>query len=148
MSGFHEYNGMNIRNLVKLARTELDEDAMYELGFRYTFGHKTRVNKKKGFYWLLGSAYLDEPVAQYLVGTMYVFGEGTKVDYDEAMYWFMMAGEQNHAPSLNELGIMYAEGMGVEEDMEAAREYWKKAEELGCEEATENLKKLDEIVSE
>ena len=47
--------------------------------------------------------------------------------------------------SLNELGIMYAEGMGVEPDLEKAKEFWKKSEELGCEEAGENLKQLEEM---
>ena len=76
---------------------------------------------------------------------MYVFGEGTPVDFTEAVYWFGVAADQGHAPSLNELGIMYAEGMGVDADLEKAKEFWKKAEELGCEEAGENLKQLEEM---
>ena len=145
MDDFHEYNGLKFRKLVKIANDELDPDAMYELGYRYFFGYRTRPNKKKAFYWLIGAAFLDDPTAQYLVGTMYVFGEGTRVDFGEAVYWFGVAAEQGHAPSLNELGIMYAEGMGVEADLEKAKEYWKRSEELGCEEATENLKQLAEM---
>lgn len=145
MCAYHEYNGMTIRNLVKVANDELDADAMYTLGCRYCFGYGIRANKKKAFYWMLGAAFLDDPTAQYLVGTMYVFGEGTKVNYSEALYWFGVAGEQGDAMSLNELGIMYAEGMGVEADFAKAKEYWEKSKELGCEEAAENLKQLEEM---
>ncbi len=35
--------------------------------------------------------------------------------------------------------------MGVDADLEKAKEFWKKAEELGCEEAGENLKQLEEM---
>jgi hypothetical protein len=145
MDDYHEYSGLKVRKLVKIANDELDADAMYELGYRYCFGYKMRPNKRKALYWMLGAAYLDDPVAQYLVGTMYVFGEGTAVDFTEAVYWFGVAADQGHAPSLNELGIMYADGMGVEPDLEKAKEFWKKSEELGCEEAGENLKQLEEM---
>lgn len=144
MSG-HDYEGMKIRNLVKLADRDLDSEAMCELGFRYCSGYDVRPNQKKGFMWLLGAAYLDDPVAQYIVGTMYVFGKGTFVDYNEARYWFELSGGQGHAPSLNELGILYAEGMGVDEDFAKAKEYWTKAAELGSEEAAANLEQLKEI---
>ena len=145
MSEFHDYEGMKIRNLIKLADRDYDSEAMCELGFRYCSGYDVRPNQKKGFMWLLGAAYLDDPVAQYIVGTMYIFGKGTEMDYAEALYWFEIAAEQGHAAALNELGILYAEGMGVESDFAKAREYWKRAVEAGSEEATANLQELDEI---
>ncbi len=147
MSDFHDYEGMKIRNLVKLADRDYDSEAMCELGFRYCSGYDVRPNQRKGFMWLLSAAYLDDPVAQYIVGTMYVFGKGTAVDYGEARYWFEIAGEQGHAAALNELGILYAEGMGVESDFAKAREYWKRAVEVGSEEASANLEELDKIES-
>ncbi len=147
MSDFHDYEGMKIRNLVKLADRDYDSEAMCELGFRYCSGYNIRPNQRKGFMWLLSAAYLDDPVAQYIVGTMYVFGKGTVMDYSEAHYWFEIAAGQGHAAALNELGILYAEGMGVDADFGRAREYWKKAVEAGSEEAEANLKELDQIES-
>lgn len=144
MSG-HDYEGMKIRNLVKLADRDLDAEAMCELGFRYCSGYDVRPNQKKGFMWLLGAAYLDDPVAQNIIGLMYVFGKGTFVDYAEARYWFELSGGQGYAPALNELGILYAEAMGVDEDFAKAKEYWTKAAELGSEEAAANLEQLKEI---
>ena len=99
MDDYHEYSGLKVRKLVKIANDELDAEAMYELGYRYCFGFRMRPNKRKALYWMLGAAYLDDPVAQYLVGTMYVFGEGTPVDFTEAVYWFGVAADQGHAPS-------------------------------------------------
>lgn len=148
MSEFHDYEGMKIRNLVKLADDELDAEAMCELGFRYCSGYNVRPNQRKGFTWLLGAAMLDIPVAQYIVGTMFVYGKGTAQNYEEAAYWFSIAAENGHTPSLNELGIMFAEGMGVDQDFEKARQYWTEAAELGFEESAENLKMLDGIVKE
>ena len=145
MSEFHDYEGMKIRNLVRLADRDYDAEAMCELGFRYCSGLGVRPNQRKGFSWLLGAAFLDEPTAQYLVGTMYVFGIGTAMDYSEALYWFGIAADQGHAASMNELGILHAEGMGVEPDFAKAKEFWQKAAELGSEEAEANLKQLEEM---
>ena len=145
MSEYHDYEGMKIRNLVRLADRDYDSEAMCELGFRYCSGYDVRPNQRKGFMWLLSAAYLDEPTAQYLVGTMLVFGKGVARNFEEAIYWFRIAGDQGHAASLNELGILHAEGMGVEADFAKAKEYWQKAAELGCEEAEENLKQLEEM---
>lgn len=148
MSAVHDYEGMKIRNLVKLADKELDAEAMAELGFRYCSGYGIRPNQNKGFHWLLGAAMLDDPVAQYVVGTMCVFGKGTAVDYDDALYWFSLAAENGHADALNEIGIMFAEGMGIDADFGKAEEYWNKAVELGCEDAERNLAHLKEMKNE
>ncbi len=119
MDDYHEYSGLKVRKLVKIANDELDAEAMYELGYRYCFGFKMRPNKRKALYWMLGAAYLDDPVAQYLVGTMYVFGEGTPVDFAEAVYWFGVAAPQrarNHVRRGNGSGRRPREGQGILEE--------------------------------
>ena len=46
MDDDHEYSGLKVRKLVKIANDELDAAAMYELGYRYCFGYKMTPNKK------------------------------------------------------------------------------------------------------
>lgn len=56
MDDYHEYSGLKVRKLVKIANDELDAEAMYELGYRYCFGFKMRPNKRKALYWMWTSS--------------------------------------------------------------------------------------------
>lgn len=65
-----------------------------------------------------------------------------KLNYKEAVKWFEMAARQEHAKALNDLGVCYHNGQGVLKNKEIARGYYKRAADLGIQEANTNIRIL------
>lgn len=70
----------------------------------------------------------------------YLEGKGVIRDYKKAAEWYEKAVAQGHAYAMNNLGHLYIKALGVPLDKDRAKSLWKKAADLGIEEAEKNLK--------
>lgn len=78
--------------------------------------------------------------AQCYIASMYQCGFGVPVDGSKAINWYRLAAEQQEtkervsATAYNNLGTIYSTGMlNMPANMSLAKEYWRKAAELGFE---------------
>ena len=71
---------------------------------------------------------------------MYRYGEGSEINYKKAYEWFKKAVDNNDAYSNYMLGDIYENGMGdIKQDNKKAQSYYKKAAELGYEDAKNKI---------
>jgi TPR repeat protein len=89
---------------------------------------------------LIPLAEAGNPQAQCYIASMYQGGFGVPVDGAKAVEWYLKAAVQQDrterisAVAYNNLGTIYSAGMpGVASDAQLAKEYWRKAVELGFE---------------
>lgn len=77
---------------------------------------------------------------QMNLGYMYLYGtNGVEQNYDKAFYYYELAANQKDPIALNNLGSFYFNGIGTKRDIAKATEYFKKAAELGEDNAATNL---------
>ena len=67
-------------------------------------------------------------------------------DYEQALPWLRMAAAQNEPGALGTLGAMYGAARGVTPSWRRAREYYKRAIELGSPNAVKDMKILTEDI--
>ncbi len=71
---------------------------------------------------------------------MYLYGtNGVQQDFNKAFEYYQMAAKQNDPIALNNLGSLYFNGIGVEKDNKTALALFKKAADLGNDNAATNL---------
>ncbi len=121
---------------------------------------------KKSLKW----AKKGDAESQCYVGNCYRVGEDTKINYDCAVNWYICAMEQNYAEAYFQMGHMHEtlqktqkksledalwfyispRRLGLEnnkdKDSVMALCYYKKAEELGYEQASANVERLSRLV--
>jgi len=85
-------------------------------------------------------------VSQYQVGMVYYRGCSVDVDYEQAIPWFEKAAAQDMPEALTALGGIYYNGQGMPPSFRHAREYWKRAIELGNSLAVENMRVLTKAI--
>ena len=86
-------------------------------------------------------------MCQLQVGSMYIHGaRGVAVDYKQALLWIEKAAAQDDPNAFGQLGFMYMDGKGVTPSWRRARELLKRAIELGCSKAVENMQILTQSI--
>ena len=104
--------------------------AKAELGYLYTF-YKTRYKfpgkTSEGVRLLEESAKSGNKTASDYLGIYY----SNQKDYDKAWRYFKAAGPDNIPFALTVMGEMCEKGQGVKKDYAKAREYFRRASELG-----------------
>jgi len=111
-----------------------DSWAQFKLGCLSAFGLGVPVNEKQALRCYEQSAKQGVRDAQYNLALCYRDGTGTEVDNDKYLEWLLKAGEQEFNLALLELGSYYEE-----KDCAEAIRWYKKAEDLGEQSATERL---------
>ena len=141
------------------------------LGGCYMDGKGVSVDKEKGFKWFKKAADQGDAIDQMYVGCYYLEGTGVSQSNEEGIKWYTKSAEQGYPLAQYDLGTFYANGRGVEKnELEAikwwtkaadqkdlsavgwlawfyeqkAKEYYKKAADLGEEWAKKELKKFEE----
>ena len=73
------------------------------LGYCYSEGVGTDVNKEKAFELYQKAANLGNDVAQYNLALVYENGDGIVQDIDQAIYWYRKSAEQGYQSARNKL---------------------------------------------
>lgn len=123
--------------------------AKYRLGLCYYDGTgvtKNHAEAVKLFKEATQTKYPDTD-ALYALGICYYNGEGARKDYVEAMRLFQKAADRYNAKAQQKLGDCYYYGYGVIQDYHEAAVWYKKASDAGLAQATESLKRANEMIS-
>jgi TPR repeat protein len=113
-------------------------DAMVFLAISYLNGNGVKIDKEKGFYWLLKGAENSQgrfkstsTWAMEFVAEMYWKGEGTRKDAEKAAYWFWKAAMAGHESAMFQLANRYSTGVGIQKNEVEAFKWYEKSAELG-----------------
>jgi len=129
-------------SMVKDSYYEYPSDVAYMYGVAYSNGYGVEKNKSIAFKHFKYAAMNGNIRSQYNVGIYLYNGIGVQVDKDEAMKWISVAASKQHKKALTFMGYMYETGELVGKDVNKAKEYYRKAVELGDERAQKRLDKL------
>ncbi|BET98224.1 hypothetical protein TCT1_31450 [Xenorhabdus sp. TCT-1] len=66
--------------------------------------------------------------------------------FSEARSLFEQAGENGHFEGYRTIGTNYLNGIGVKQDFDKAKEYYKKASQIGCNECTYFINNWNDVV--
>ena len=140
-----------INELRKMAESG-NADAQFRLGVHYnginwsTWEWGNVRDNERASYWYLQAAELGHGTAQYNLSLHYEQAKGVEKNLHKALYWLQKAVENNEESALRRLGDHYRDGLYpyISKDINKAKEYWKKAAELGDEDARERLEKIYE----
>ena len=114
---------------------------MYNLARCYLMGIGTEQNKDQAFAWTKKLAETGNAEGMYNLGLMYQNGFGTSEDPESAYNWYLHAGIAGDPDGAYMTGWCLENDYGAEDP---AVQWYKKAEELGSEEAKEALKRLEQ----
>ena len=122
--------------------------AQYLLGTLFLAGTPGKPDYKEALKWFGKSAENNNPNGVYSMG--YMFGQGFGVNKDEvqAVKWITRSAQMNHAISQLALGKRYREGRGVERNLAQSYFWIKLAEASGHKDAPNELRKLEEIITD
>lgn len=124
--------------------------AIFMLGLFYKCGVGTAVNHTKALYWFNLAAENDYEQAYSHIGRYYRTGQAVAVNYEIAFQWFEKAivsmDDNVRGEALYDYGMMYLEGLGCSKNREKAVAYLCQSKELGCINAINKLKELDNPV--
>jgi hypothetical protein len=135
------------RSLLSLAQGG-DAESQFKSGNAYYFGRGVEKDYKESFRWYTKAAEQGHAEAQFNLGNAYYFGEGVPQDYKEAVKWYTKVAEQGYAGGEFNLALRYHNGEGVPQDYKEAIKWYTKAAEQGHIKAKNNLKELQEKISE
>ena len=101
---------------------------------------------ERAAYWYLQAAEQGHSAAQNNLSSFYEQGKGVEKNLQKALYWLYKAVENNEDFALRRLGDHYRDGLYpyISKDINKAKEYWKKAADLGDEDARKRLEKIYE----
>ena len=97
---------------------------------------------EEAFNLYLGAADLGFVPAYSCVGYAYMYGEGTEKNYEKALEYFRKGERENNAFCISNLGFCYSNGLGVAQDKRKALELYKRAADMGHEQAKMNYESL------
>ena len=128
-----QYISKNVEILIEGAKNN-DSDMQLLLGHMYLVGEGgLQKNKEEGEKWLKKASDLGNSVA----GNMLQLYNDLEKYSEPAVYKYVLeAAENNDANCQTLIGLMYFHGIGVVRDNDEAIKWLRKAENLGCEEAT------------
>src|SRR5882724_2961191 len=115
-------------------------DALFEL---FLFAVHGIGDEKRAIYYLKEAAMRDQPRACANLGALYAIGasqalsaskgQTDKIDRDlsEAIKWYTRAADLGAGEAAASLGVMALRGEGMPNDPKVAKEFLRRAEELG-----------------
>lgn len=148
-SNLTDFEQIHMNEIISLWYEAMDEGeemiAMYNLGILYRRGWGIEQNNLMAFEMFERAASLGHADAQNNLAYLYQHGIelGTPYSLYKANFWYHKAAEQNHAQAQYNLGIISSKMMG--HDNEETQEWFNKALNQGCEEATRALIKCGKI---
>ena len=118
-----------------------DADAQSEVAFAYYMGEVVAENSQQAKYWYEKAAAQGHVFANYFLGRSYKDGILGSPDLSRAIQYLSKAAENDYDDAIYHLGLIYEEGgQGVQRNYRLAGEYFKKAANLGHEQAKEKYK--------
>lgn len=118
-----------------------DADAQADVAFAYYMGEVVAENLQQTKYWYEKAAAQGHVFANYFLGRSYKDGILGSTDLSRAIQYLSKAAENNYDDAIYQLGLIYEEGgQGVQRNYRLAGEYFKKAADLGHEQAKEKYK--------
>jgi hypothetical protein len=103
LNEFGEKNDNKAFELFKLSAEGGYSGGITMLGYCYSNGIGTKINKQKAFELYQNAANLGHEVAQYNLALMYEFGKGITKDKDKAIYWYKKSAKQGYKAAKNNL---------------------------------------------
>ena len=109
----------------------------------YFWGQGVAVDYKRALAAYKIGAEGGNASCQYNLGYMLQQGRGVdSPDYKQALVWFEKAAAQDHPRALNSLGVMARSGLGQKPSYRRAREFCRRALELGDQQAMAGMQIL------
>ena len=105
----------------------------------YFKGLGVPVDKNEAFSWFFLSANQGNVLANYALGHAYLKGSGINKNYKLALKSFKFSALRDHPTSRLILGNMYFQGQGVKVSYPKAFLWWRLAEDLNIDGASQNI---------
>ncbi len=122
-------------------------EAMLYLGKMYSDSLGVLKDYKKAIEWLNKGSQAGNAETSTLLGVMYLNGQGVSPDPEKSISLFEKAAKAGDAEAMYNLGLMHDYGRGVDnEDDVTAQDWYKKAANLGHEQAQERLKEISQAL--
>jgi len=119
-----------------------ESNSQSSLSYMYFNGLGTKVDKKKGIYWLTQSAQQNDINAQNDLGMMYLIGENTETNYSTAVFWLEKASEADHKEAQYNVALMYYKGDGTDLNVTKAAKYLEKSANNGYKPAQRSVGRI------
>ncbi|CDG95128.1 Similarities with eukaryotic protein [Xenorhabdus bovienii str. puntauvense] len=118
-----------------------DQEANWMLAvIQHTVGNYQKASERYN----LSISRNDKYKPESMINLGFLFEKENK--FSEARSLFERAGESGHFEGYRTLGTNYLNGIGVNQDFNKAKEYYKKASQIGCNECKQFINNWDEIV--
>lgn len=151
MLGSMYFNAVGVEQDFKKAMTWFQKSAAqgYALGYTntglcYYNGLGVEKNPQKALEYTQKAAMMGCSQAQCLLGMMYGNDEVKELyNPKQAFFWMKMSADQGWSLALYYLGMFYEEAFGTPKDIKNAKECYKKALELGVDDAKKALDNLN-----
>jgi TPR repeat protein len=131
----------NLNDGVSWLRKAADQgygNAEYLLGTLYEQGSGVEHDDRKAVEWFRKAAQQDSPHAMEKLGRF----EDRALNRTEALKWYEKAARAGDGQALVDLAQMYRTGLAVKKDEAMAREYFKRAAELGVTDALPEVARM------
>ena len=125
-----------------------DAKSQYNYGIMLKKGLGTKKDENEAFKWLFLSAEQGNILANYALGNAYYRGEGVEINYKLSYQSYLKSSILGHPAAKINLGNLYYQGKGTSKSYEKAMLWWMLAESQNINGAKENLKMLDNVISE
>jgi TPR repeat protein len=132
----------NVNRLMQQGHVE----AAKLVGSIYFWGQGTVIDYPRAMAAYKVGAEGGDASSQHQVGMMYCMGLGVDVDYAQALLWIEKAAAQDLPTAVYQLGTMYGQGHGVTPSFRRAREYYKRAIELGNSDVVKEMQDLTTVI--
>jgi len=126
-------NRLEARRWLRDAASQGDVDAMSNLGLMLEIGDGSSTNRRQALHWYGKAAENGSSFAQVNLGLMYL--SGRRANHTLGLHWLRKAARKHDARAMLNLGIAYLRGDGVAKSPKSAERYFKRAAELGDEDA-------------
>ncbi|KAI8887438.1 HCP-like protein [Backusella circina FSU 941] len=126
-------DGFNIlKELVNLPNSDAESHYWFAACFEEGVPHVCEVDSGKAYSHYFISAKMGYSKAQFQVGVMLCKGSGVQKNHVEALNWFLSSSKQNNVDAHHQVAVYYYNGsQGIPRNPDKAREYFKKAANLG-----------------
>ena len=139
-----------LRSLIRAApSTQGHVEAAAGVGCIYFFGQGVAVDCKRALAAYKTGAQGGNANCQYQLGVLFSHeGYGVKQDNKQALRWLEKAAAQDYSLALDALGVIVEEGRhgACPPSYRRAREFYRRAIGLGCAQAAENMRTLQENI--
>ncbi len=124
---------------LRLAATDGDPRAQFEIALRYTEGKGVTADLAKAAKWYRRAAEGGLAPAQYRLGSFYEKGRGLPRDLSQARDWYQRAANQGNIKAMHNLAVLLADGGLGKPDFTGAARWFSKAAEYGVRDSQFNL---------